>query len=337
MFILFCRAYIRFGDIRLVASSYHPYIPSIFRTIVMSECDDKLLLVGLDSALVSIRKDNGSLTMIAGDPIQDGYREGRGTEARFTAVSGIVELDHHYVVADIRNNCLRSISYQSGSVTASWAGECKERSESIDGDLNQARFYRPKGLQKDPLNDNLVYVLEVALVRRIDLGRKIVQTVAGPARTSSDMYMEMTISPNGSLVLSLYGGIIMLHNGNVEVLAGNNGWSNTPCNACQFPQSTFISATQAIFLTASVLLMAERNPHSLRLLNLTGGDDITIGNGKGFVDGYYQQAKFTYPMALAADDSHIYIGENAREGGGLRKLEYSGKQFRLKRKTRRIC
>jgi hypothetical protein len=69
--------------------------------------------------------DGTSSTTIAGNTTKDGYKEGIGSEAWFSAPKGFIQIkDQRDIVVDIGNCCLREIDCDT-KATSQFSGQCE--------------------------------------------------------------------------------------------------------------------------------------------------------------------------------------------------------------------
>jgi len=154
---------------------------------------------------------NGQITLLAGSPDQPGFANGSGSEARFNAPYGLIQLsDSSLLVADRDNHRLRRVTLQ-GQVTT-FAGAGTPGNEN--GPLATATFNRPTDVA---VSGNLVFVADHDnfTIRRIRQGRVEVQ--AGNGQPGFE-------DANGPTA-SFFGleGIALRDGTNLWIADGNNG------------------------------------------------------------------------------------------------------------------
>jgi sugar lactone lactonase YvrE len=119
------------------------------------------------------------VTTIAGKPNAQGSDDGVGSAARFNDPTDLA-LDGagNLYVADAGNAAIRKIELATATVSTVGGG----RNGEIDGSLVVARFFGPRGLVYEK-NTNALYVADFSgdTIRRVDLGPRMVSTIAGKA------------------------------------------------------------------------------------------------------------------------------------------------------------
>lgn len=120
--------------------------------------------------------DGQSSTTIAGDPSKYGYREGRGSEARFRETIGFVQISNkRVVVADRYNHCLRGINRRTDN-TSMFSGLCEKPGYS---DGLRGQFNRPWSVIRDNHDASQLFVSDYGnkAVRTVDISTGAVGTV----------------------------------------------------------------------------------------------------------------------------------------------------------------
>jgi len=278
-------------------------------------------VAGSSNALITIHKFAGVIEILAGEPEESGYVEGVGRTARFNAIYGISQLEYKYILSDYGNHCLRSVDYISNE-TQTFAGACLSWG-TADGSLVSARFASPSGMTRDLGNPDVIYLVELRALRKIDLLAETVITLPGSNLPSGYIY-GVTMSPAGNLFITSLHGIMQFNlNETVQWLTGNTT-QGAACDECDISSARFSGPVGLRFITPKVLMVADYNNHKLRLVNLTSGIVTAIGAGEGYQDGPYQDSKLISPYSIAIDSSSIYIGAVTAIDGSVRKLAYSG-------------
>ena len=314
------RATVTLGNMTTLPSSLDNMTILYFYTMELSLHATNVLVAGMRDALVHIDKVTGAIEILAGEPAEWGYVEGVGREARFALITGIAQLEHEYILSDSNNHCLRSVNYLSKE-TQAFAGLC-EAEGTADGSLVSARFMSPHGLMRDPSNHNAIYLVDDKVLRKIDLSAETVITL--PGSHLSVFSDGITMNPAGGILVTSEHGVMQYTlNETVQWLTGKTT-QGTACDECDIALAKFFRPVGLRFITPEVLLVADRYNHKLRLVNLTSRRVTAIGAGEGRQDGPYQDSKLHIPQSIAVDNSFIYIGEDAAQGGGVRKLAYTG-------------
>jgi thiol-disulfide isomerase/thioredoxin len=172
---------------------------------------------------------------------------------------------HRILICDLFGQCLETI----GSGIAS----------RRDGTFEQAAFSWPRGLS---LDEDHLYVADTGnhLLRRCNLGKRIVSTVAG---TGEQETKPRTVGPGKPLQVPL----------------------SSPWGLCRLHKSLFITMPGL---------------HQLWLLDLVTQEIGTYaGTGfPGRIDGSWQRAGFAQPTGLASDAKYLYVTDS--DASAIRRL-----------------
>ncbi len=172
---------------------------------------------------------------------------------------------HRILICDLSGRCVDRI----GSGVAS----------RRDGTFEQAAFSWPRGLS---LDEDHLYVADTGnhLLRRCNLGRRIVSTVAG---TGEPETRPRTVGPGKPLQLSL----------------------SSPWGLCRLHRSLFITMPGL---------------HQLWLFDLMTQEIGTYaGTGfPGRIDGSWQHAGFAQPTGLTSDSKYLYVTDS--DASAIRRL-----------------
>ncbi len=172
---------------------------------------------------------------------------------------------HRILICDLFGRCVDRI----GSGVAS----------RRDGTFEQAAFSRPHGLS---LDEDHLYVADTGnhLLRRCNLGKRIVSTVAG---TGEQETTPRTVGPGKPLQISL----------------------SSPWGLCRLHRSLFITMPGL---------------HQLWLFDLVTQEIGTYaGTGfPGRIDGSWQHAAFAQPTGLTSDSKFLYVTDS--DASAIRRL-----------------
>lgn len=123
-----------------------------------------------------ITTDGTSNEIVAGQPDESGYKEGKGRDARFHFLISFVHVSPTQIVAaDYRNRCLRLINRVTG-LTSVLAGQCKVMGYN---DGPSALFNAPKHVIQDKMNTDRILVSDRHnwAVRSVSLSTKTTKTL----------------------------------------------------------------------------------------------------------------------------------------------------------------
>src|SRR6266567_4136383 len=196
-----------------------------------------------------------------------------------------------------------------------------------DGDLASARFYRPQGLCLDP-QKNLLYVADTEnhAVRKVDLNRKSVETLAGTGRQARRPNLEgagRNVDLNSPWDLSLVGGMLYI------AMAGTHQLWSLDLKTLQakiYAGSGREDITDGPLLEAALaqpsgittdgqrLYFADSEASAVRTIDLQAGGQVLtlIGEGLfkfGDVDGKYPEARLQHCIGVAWHDGFVYVAD----------------------------
>lgn len=222
--------------------------------------------------------------------------------------------DGRIAVADTGHHRVLVLDAGGAVVAAIGAG----RRGRADGPLAAARFDEPQGLAWD--GDDALWICDVRnhALRRADLRRGVVETVAGtgsmghvPIARSADARSTALRSPwdvlaigGGRLAVCLAGshqlGVFDPAAGTIDLLAGDGREAlvdGPPRASCYAQPSGLARAGEA-------LVVADSETSAIRALDLETGETRTlVGEGLfdfGHVDGPLGSARLQHPLAVAA-------------------------------------
>lgn len=179
-----------------------------------------------------------------------------------------------------------------------------------DGSFAEATFCHPQGLSA--IGDFL-YVCDTDndLLRRIDLKRKRVETLAREARFNSPWDLEYA---EGYLYLAMAGSHQIwsyeIKSGLAEVFAGSGleGLADGNIAAAQLAQPSGVSYSWGS------LFFVDSETSALREIDLAAGEVKTlIGRGLfefGFSDGPFAEAFLQHPLGISAQGSQVFLADS---------------------------
>ena len=159
---------------------------------------DEVIVADTGNHRLRLIDRDGKVSTLAGDTA--GYEDGSLGAARFNGPADVaIDRFGHIYVADLRNNVVRLVKAQDGTVET-LAGAAQEG--DVDGERSNARFRLPSGLAVD-LSGN-VYVADAgnAAVKRIAANGRV-STVARAERTAPT---DIVATADGRLYVTDTGG-----------------------------------------------------------------------------------------------------------------------------------
>ncbi len=277
-----------------------------------------------------------TLTWLAGDPLQAGSADGRGTAARFNAPAGVVvDKSGNAYVADYWNHTIRKISKDGTVMTLAGLATMEG---SLDGQGSAARFHFPFGVALDSANRLVVADAGTRTIRRVTLAGQV-STVAGtPDRfgyadgpsyaASFNFPMGVCVDPSDTIyVADTYNDALrkITTDGRVSTLAGM-AYANTvgPVDglgsAARFwqPRGAACDAYGNIFV-ADTISAEIRKVTPAGLVTTLAGQPIQ----PGALDGAGSYASFNLPLGLAVDGAgNLYVADS--ENHTVRKVSAAG-------------
>jgi hypothetical protein len=258
---------------------------------------------------------SGAVTTIAGDDTMAGIMDGTGSAAHFWNIWGAAYANNHLYVAEVNGNCIRDVDVTTGAVTtivgsAFMAGY-------VDGAGTTARFSFPTSLA---LNGNTLYVgdSQNSLIRAVDLGTKMVSTLAGKQGVRGN-----TDGPKGTGTLSYpdqltYDGAGFLYMANGRKIDVSNGTltTNFPPNTENYPIQSLAFTPDGKLWQGTSTSVATINPANWQT-TVVAGVKMSF-NDYAPVDGTRWQAKFADPIGIAAAPDGTLV---VQEGDGLRRID----------------
>lgn len=322
IFMIYSSA-LRFGDITSIWSNYTGK-KLYFFALEQSLHDPHILVAGCSHALVMIHEETGVMKILAGSLTEYGYSEGIGEATQFSMITGIAQQKDNYLIADSSNNCWRTVHYETGE-TRVFAGSCSPLvTHRVDGELLISRFSNPVDLKLDTNNSYLVFVAQHRVLRKVDLQMGIVTTLTGFYLDELEenvgmayQFNKILLVPEGDLLISTKLGILTFRDGSLDWVLGRD---HITCEACNISSDTpLVWGMQ--FIIPTFLLGAATTLRKLVLIDM-------IAKSLSVLEIDHQGLQLSNPLALAIDESYIYIyiyiGESTENYGGIKKLSYAG-------------
>ena len=216
-------------------------------------------------------------TLVAGDILKDGYREGVGSDAWFDGISGIVQTTSGYVVTDSWNNCIRMIqpNSQKSWNTVRYAGKCTMPG-SEDGRRLSARFSHPNGLIKQ---GNNIYIADTKAktIRKLDMDTESVTTIhRSEALEPKRLVLGKT---SEEFYVTADHGILQIQASKETWLVGS-ATSSIEVGKKPFSAARFSYPLGITWLGANFLLVADQESDSIKVVDLYRQRVESICSGK---------------------------------------------------------
>ncbi len=279
----------------------------------------------------------GTVSVLAGDGLEEPSNDGPGATARFSGPAGILALsDGTLLVADSNHHTIRRIATDAQHTVSTIAGTAW-KTGWVDAQGTAARFNFPMGMVQDPVTGRILIADNANnRVRALDLSTGAVTTLAGgsggpmdvdgpgaSARFVQPSALAAAPAPDSRVFVVVTGGYrikaiqpdaartVVTLAGSYEGFADGSG-----TEARLEPQGG------AVYSNGDVLFS---DPGSLRVRALTPGTGASTstvrtiaGSGRSTSnDGPGATASFTLPLGLtAASDGTIYVADAA--GGAIR-------------------
>lgn len=242
--------------------------------------------------------------------VHGGYRDGKGSDARFDRPAGIVWLRDRLYIADTNNHCIRVLS-PDGAVQT-FAGSQAEAGAQ-DGPVAAARFARPTGMAKDAAGN--LYVADYFGIRVIHDG--VVRTISNFGDTPFGVAVADT--PEGPVVFAadLLGLVRRDAAGKIDRYANPDGPGKGTQNIQGIEPLGYPFSLAAF--DASSVIYGDVRGNAIRYLNLAAGAEQVLGGADvydgaastaGWQDGRGNESRFDGPTGLAiAGDGTVAIAD----------------------------
>ncbi|EAY30679.1 thioredoxin-like domain-containing protein [Microscilla marina] len=209
-----------------------------------------------------------------------------------------------------------------------------------DGDFDKATFYEPHGLA---LKGDFLYVADTKnnVIRRVDLKRKKVKTIAGDGRLDYYFGKErwgVAVNPNSPWDLWIDGEVMYIANaGNHQILTMDlqtnlvkrfAGSGREALTDGSFRKSAF-NQPSGLVKNGNTLYVADSEASAIRAIDLAKGEVSTpLGKGLfefGDVDGKANKARLQHAVGVTFRANKLYIADT-----------YNGKIKTFDLKTQRL-
>lgn len=275
-----------------------------------------------DGGNSTIRKilPNGTVTTVAGSPVETGSTDGAASVARFNGVGGVaVDSTGNLYVADSGNCTIRKIT--PAGVVSTLAGLAGS-SATTDGTGAAARFADPQNLTVDPAGN--VYVADGAggTIRKVTPAG-VVTTVAGlpgnsgltngPVATARfDMPIDVALDTAGNIYVADYGNSCIRKitpDGTVSTFAGSTLTGNVDGKGTA---ARFDSPAGLAVDSSGNVYVADAKQDTIRRITPDGTVTTVAGlpTTTENIDGDFTHATFAGPADLAVDAAGvIYVAD----------------------------
>lgn len=290
-------------------------------------------LAALENAVVSF-SPSGDMTVLAGSPTEEGFNNAPGSQARFSTVQGLYQLNNGTVmISDHGNHCIRLLTRVSNSLSTV-SGKCTHPGHK-DGDLETAMFATPTDLEPmEPTGNRIAVVEFYGRVRYILMRERMVMTAS--ADKIATRLTHLFKNPSFFFISVKYG-IVEVVNGAGTLLTGSGepGYSDGA-----FQDASYLDPQGMAMVNSSILLLADCRLNKIRVLNMDSKRVTSICSGqRGYKDGDEVTCQLSLPYSVLVKNQTLYIGEANVDGGGIRRISFEGGQrnFFANNKLRHTC
>jgi sugar lactone lactonase YvrE len=272
------------------------------------------------SNLSSGHEPVANVSVLAGVPSGQGYRDGPASLARFSYPSGVaVDAFGNLYVADSRNNTIRKIS--SRGVVRTLAGRTGYIG-SGDGPGFLARFSGPNGVAVDRNGNVFVSDANNQTIRRIKADGTV-STLAGKAGemgSADGTAVDARFSGPAGLALDASGNVYVADTYNstirkitpegiVSTYAGAAGEFGS--NDGTLADAHFNGPTGVALDQAGNMYVTDNWSCTIRKITSSGVVSTLAGSWWGYADGNGTEAQFAGPNALAVDGSgNVFVADS---------------------------
>ena len=269
------------------------------------------LYVTSGSVILKITQ-SGTVSTLAGNPNESGFRNGTGSAARFSGLQGItVDRYGNIFVCDSRNHVIRKVT--PSGVVSTFAGT--GTAGYVNGSRLSSKFNTPMQITS---KYSSLYVFDEgnARIRKIYDGK--VTTIAGSgvrgvldgraSQAQVDAVSGMVLDRENSLIFVDHneGTIRRLKDGYVKTIVkalNSDGLANFA-----LPQGLTISSLGHLFVAD-----AESNKIKRVVRTSSGyGVSLVAGSVEGFQDGTGLTAQFYYPQGITWYKNRLFVLEQNR-------------------------
>jgi len=286
-----------------------------------------MLVVCTESALYAFCS-NGLPSLLAGHVTETGFKDGKGSAARFSSLSDIaVDATGNVLVVDSINNALRKVTRNGAVSTLAGNGE----KGHVDGVGDAARFYMPQGIVVAVNGSIYVSDSENHCVRHVKQGDWAVSTLAGDGKKekgyADGVGLNARFNTPRGLALDTEGHLIVADTSNqcirkvttdegrVTTVAGNGkargGFADGNGAAVRFagPMGIAVDGNNNIFVT-------DFFNHRIRMVAGASARVTTLAGRTqpGKVDGTGAFALLSYPRTLAMDEHGRLLVADRNQG-----------------------
>ncbi len=240
------------------------------------------------------------------------------------------------IIADSSHNRIVITTLEGSLVEVIGTGE----TGSVDGPFDKAAFYRPQGLA---LAGSVLYIADTAnhLIRKADLKRRTVETIAGTGRQSREYFRQgpaLTIGLSSpwdvhlaaqTLYIAMAGPHqiwkLDLEKNEVSTFAGSGREARLDGSL----RDAGFAQPSGLATIDNVLYVADSESNIIRAIDISRGQVKTVVGGDlfefGDADGFGDEVRLQHPLGLSIFDGKILIADT-----------YNHKIKELNPKSRRV-
>lgn len=258
-----------------------------------------------------IRFTDGETSAVLFGSNEEGYVEGKATDARFAKIMGFIQFNTSIIMAiDHKNHCLRLLD-RTLNRTSPFIGNCTN-SGFADGKGVNAKFSRPNAAVIFPADSSKALVADPGntALREVDLTQNSVRTTY--QHTKFRYLWSLSFSPmqNDVLFLAIDGYIGQLNTENYMYSNITGEFSYGGYSDGTLSEARFNYPESIVALSSTLIIVADYFNNILRLVDIDRNRVSSIcSDDDSTEDIFSQSCDMNRPNALLHTTEHLFVAE----------------------------